>query len=343
MRMFPDCHWNLTPLALAKIGAIDDFFDLYTDIQKIYDTIKKTHTDPQTKFNCLMPDDWDKEANELVCQTAQPVLQKNIAVFTDENINFSATTFGFQTFTFLITHSSSSDPSSRRLVMQTRYLSFPDFLVQIQLAVAQILWHINTKITMNDTLTKIDRHIENYVQEHSQVRRFQVYNPQVTTPCSVLYIYKNLSSTGCRLQHHAVVARTCVIDLVSGDGKISIPVHYCKDCSKYFIGQTTLALFEKNYGKLLVRKQKIDDTNLAIELNLESVLHQFGYNVSDGRSEKERQQLLITLLNSHRVSYLEMVRCIEFNIQLHCNHPEAVMKWQRDLKYIGNYIIQQTS
>ena len=48
----------------------------------------------------------------------------------------------------------------------------------------------------------------------------------------------------------------------------------------------------------------------------ESRLFQLGYNVSDGRPDAERQQLLLALLQKKKISYLEMVQCIELNLSL---------------------------
>ena len=127
-----------------------------------------------------------------------------------------------------------------------------------------------------------------------------------------------------------------------GAGKVTFPVHYCTHCQKYFIGEKTLQLFEKNYGKMrIVRKAMGESDDFSGELNAESKLHQLGYNVSDGKSDEERQALLKYLLKKNYISYFEMARIIEWNINHAQNKPYARPKWESDLKFIGEYIRQK--
>lgn len=135
---------------------------------------------------------------------------------------------------------------------------------------------------------------------------------------------------------------SCVVKAVNGAERIALPVHYCNQCGKFFIGEITLKLFEKNYGKFLVNKRKLTDAVDAFSaFNEESVLFQLGYNVSDNRTDAERQQFLAALLENQKITYLDMVRCIEQNIRIHTNRPLAIAKWERDLKYIGEYVLAE--
>ena len=66
------------------------------------------------------------------------------------------------------------------------------------------------------------------------------------------------------------------------------------------------------------------------------------YNVSDGKSDEERQALLKYLLEKNYISYFEMARIIEWNISHAQNKPYALPKWKSDLKFIGEFIRQKS-
>lgn len=67
-----------------------------------------------------------------------------------------------------------------------------------------------------------------------------------------------------------------------------------------------------------------------------------GYNVRDGEmTEQERQLLLLQLLNNNSVSYFEACRDIEQAIRLFSGRPKyepSIMKWKKDLRFLGDYI-----
>lgn len=91
------------------------------------------------------------------------------------------------------------------------------------------------------------------------------------------------------------------------------------------------------------RRAEESDSNF-IGFQQESKLHQYGYNVIDGKlSSDERLDLLISLIESKRMSYIEICSTIENNIQIFSSsyrHQLAVRKWKDDLKAIGDYIIK---
>ena len=334
-------EWKLTPLALASIGAIDDFYDLYAEVQRIYAIVWNEQFEVRGTSNNYFPEFWDRDARKRVKNACIPIIKKHGTLFLGEKntkplfINAE----GFKPFSFLkVTIRPEFDIS-------VEFKSFADFLIEIQFAVVRSLFirrgKDNPDLAFGVVFDEINYNITKYTEDHSLVRISPISDHAEQDICPVLYIYENLSSVGCRLKGHLIVPTTCVVNFLSGNGEIILPVHYCEDCRKYFIGKTTLKLFEKTYGKFRIKKKKIDANEDPFNLNKESILFQLGYNVSDGRSEMERQKLLAFLLESRSVSYLEMVRCIEFNIQMHTNHKEAIVKWKRDLKYIGDYVIQK--
>lgn len=335
--------WALTPVNLAAIGAIDDFYDLYVSIREIYKTQWDQFVETNGNSKTLFCDQWNKLCKKEVRRACEPVMNRHLHYFADGYTKIFANAYGFQVFDFL----NIKRQAGRNLTFDMYFVSFDDFLVQLQIAVTRIIhnWKLQDqpKYAFERLQEEINNHILAYVQNNTVVK---ILSSNETTQVieEVLYIYENLSSTTCYIKKHPVNEACFVSNFSVGSGKIVLPVHYCQKCKKHFIGRTTLELFEKNYGKLLIQRKPLDETeDLFASFNMESYLHQLGYNVSDGRTDRERQTYLVMLLKNNRITYLDMVRCIELNIRIHSNKPVAVEKWKRDLKFIGDYIVQNNS
>lgn len=338
-------NWALTPSNVANIGAIDDFYDLYVSIQELYESQRSAFMQEYEGRRLLWPDVWDDLCKMKVRQMCEPIMNKYLCVFADEYTKIFANKYGFDQFSFLRTKV--IDKPNQPGAIQVRIISFADFLIEIQYAITRIIhrWKTNSqpKHEFKRVCHEINDHVLSYIHEHTVVNILDEEDSTAITN-AILYIYENLSGISCYLKAHPIVAEKFVADFASGSGKLALPVHYCTKCSKYFIGKTTLALFEKNYGKLLIKRRALSIENDDFSgFNEESRLFQLGYNVSDGRSDAERQNLLVILLEKKYITYLDMTRCIELNIKLHHNKPVAVEKWKRDLKYIGDYIVRTKS
>ena len=149
--------------------------------------------------------------------------------------------------------------------------------------------------------------------------------------------------TRCKLNNHNVASRRAVVRKLSDLGEIMIPVHYCENCDRYMIGRATLTQYDKAYEKILVRRIKMTDADdVFSQFELESKLHQYGYNVVDGElTDKERHELLVKLLQTKLLTYFEICASINQNIQMFSgreNFVLAVKKWQDDLLFLGEYI-----
>lgn len=333
--------WALTPVNLAAIGAVDDFYDLYVSIKEIYTAQWEQFIETNGESKTLFWDQWNKLCKKEVRRACEPVMNRYLHIFADGYTKIFANAYGFQVFDFL----NIKRQKGRSLTFDMYFVSFADFLVQLQIAVTRIIhnWKLQDqpKYAFERIQEEINNHILAYVQNNTAVKMLpDEETAQVTQ--EVLYIYENLSSTNCYINKHPVNEDCFVADFAVGSGKIVLPVHYCQKCKKHFIGRTTLELFEKNYGKLLIQRKQLDETeNLFASFNMESYLHQLGYNVSDGRTDRERQTYLVMLLKNNKITYWDMVRCIELNIRTHSNKPVAVEKWKKDLKFIGDYIVQK--
>lgn len=336
--------FQFTPLAVARLGVYDDFYDLFSEFNALYETItievkeelRKNYIRDFKAYFKSHEDVVDRSAKPYAMRLVLPYFKKYLSFFTSENLDVTYDTAYEISFNYLRFQ---YDFNKRK--------NFTDFLRDFQIWISKYIYckqHSNSdrlySWAYDSQINIINDYVKQYVEEHSLLEIYDAGDELLESDYHTLYVYDNLSSVGCRVNHHALDAKCIVCGLTSSNQYVKLPVHYCSDCDKVFIGRTTLKLFEKEYGKLTMKRKNLDGNTGLSSLSPESVLYQYGYNVSDGRTDKERQDLLLTLLEKGLVKYDVMVACLEFNIKVHTNHPEAVGKWIRDLKFIGNHVIE---
>lgn len=130
---------------------------------------------------------------------------------------------------------------------------------------------------------------------------------------------------------------------------VSIPMHYCSRCEKYFdMKQSFLqtlqkynldinyfaASFESETGHPIVFKQ--------MDLREFSKLKLFGYSVgANGLSTGARHELLDFILKNHLMTASEIKSQLQFNIRFigkKAHMDDAVGDWEKDIDYINDYI-----
>jgi len=161
-----------------------------------------------------------------------------------------------------------------------------------------------------------------------------------------LYLYDALIYTSCSQEKHIVRPSIYYAKQKAGDCLIALPVHYCEDCKKYLIGKQTLSLFEACFGKFIIQiKRNFLGNGCSWDSFGESKLHELGYNVVEGKmTDFQRQELLVSIIQGKIMTYFEVSATIEQNIRLfesQVRMEKAVSKWRRDLKFLGEYIINK--
>lgn len=125
-----------------------------------------------------------------------------------------------------------------------------------------------------------------------------------------------------------------------------MPVHYCKTCKRYLCGRLSFSLYKDFFGRFIIETCDLllgrDD---SWSLDSESKLHRFGYNVINGRlSSLERRNILISLLESKKMSFFEITATIEQNIRIFEGNYrmfKAIEKWRSDLRFINDYVLDK--
>ena len=327
----------LTKENLAYLGALDDFYELYERYWDLYEAASEEY---KTEKGCD-PAPWTIEGRikPQFRKLVEPVFQQYSYLFIDPPRKVHASAAGFKTFSMF-----HHDP---KIILSFKRDTFSQFLDSIQEAIVRAL--LNRYITgiknckPPDIDSEVNEHLWNKKEDAMAVASFTADEPLFITDDPV-YVFERLSSIICYRDGHEIEHRPVIVEKIDGSGYVFLPTHYCKQCKRHFIGRITLNLFDKMHGKIFVKRVKAIENGEAFDsFRMESNLHQWGYNVIDGEmTENERRDLLIFLLTHKKISYFEICRTIEQNIQLFSNsakHSLAVLKWQRDLKHIGEYVI----
>lgn len=139
---------------------------------------------------------------------------------------------------------------------------------------------------------------------------------------------------------------------IDEDGKKhleKISAGYCPQCNIYFIMESTYENLKrrgiilcrisdrKNYMKMIYSAN-------GIKLAKESILMQYGYNVSQikGLSKLKRQKILAVIIDNDVLSKSEIISYLDFFIRQrsHMSNMEtAISKWEEDEEFVEHYRI----
>lgn len=151
----------------------------------------------------------------------------------------------------------------------------------------------------------------------------------------------------CSNRKHKIISIEADLDIIGRDGKIGkikCPAYYCENCNVFYIYNT---IFEniKNSGTLLCKIYdmfKINTDNNYYELNSESIMHSYGYNVNanDDLTMFQRQTILKNLLDNRIMSRNEITNHLTYlynrsrNLK---NFSQARKRWNDDIDFVSNY------
>ena len=327
----------MTKSNMAILGAFDEFYDVFKKLFEIYDDgfdelilVRKGKRPDIYTVNKYV----NKKSRNLI----ESLLKKYSFLFVSPPETIHASAYAFSDFTlFEYDDLKGFKPKS-----------FQNFLYDIQYRIAIV--HNRYKqynrvfCTFEDAYAEINEHIIAEVEKTKETIVIKC-EKKIDITNKPLYVFEVLSSTSCHRYKHAVITSPFYAPLVDGSGILVLPTHFCQSCDKYLIGKNTLSLYDKSFGKTLIerRTETTDENSKFNSFNIESLLHQLGYNVIDGElSETERHNILIAILTTQKMTYFEICQSIEQNIRLFDGMPEkklAVTKWRDDLKYLGDYVI----
>lgn len=157
----------------------------------------------------------------------------------------------------------------------------------------------------------------------------------------------------CRYRLHNIQEVDALVDVLDHSNhikSIKIAAGYCKQCNVYFIMDSVYKNLKGN-GIILCRISDGKDyfnksSSVGMRLAQESLLMQYGYNVSQvrGLSTEQRQKILALIIDNKIMSRNEIIGYLNFFIRQRKAMPKmrsAVEKWEQDKKYVEKYRVGQ--
>lgn len=330
-------EYLLTPQNLVYMNLCEPFYELYEEYKNILsNAISKLKND---NLRYLSADQIYREANKQSRMLFNNFLEKYTYIFTD-SFEHIYTNIIFMNRIGLI-----KVTQQFQLTLKYSFLSFADFLKNLEFGIVGMLCNRKERkysITLDEriTLTQVNAHIQK-IAEIGKSEQLETKNDNVKI-CKKLIIYKRLKLISCSQWKHHIETSFCFCEL-NDHHVIKLPIHICEICNKQFIGEKTLELYEKNYGKLSVIKMRdIPSPNDGFSFNDQSELYKMGYNVKEnGLTEKQRKELLQHIIDTKQMTPFEIIRDLENAIKIHehiYSNRFAVNKWKEDLFFVNEYV-----
>lgn len=325
-------NYELNSKNLALLGVLDKCHQLYSDIEDIY-AAEFEHT--------MWPNQVQDRTMPKIRKLLDAFLSEMTYLFTQDYLRIHPNSDAMRKTLFFL-----EVKHPKPLHIRCKMVSFGDFLKITQEFVAAILCtrksYDHIYVSMEKTIELINKNIISLVERSTQSHTDTI-SIQENQEVNQLIVFKSLALISCNTKAHDVVSAWILVKALKSDQCVNLPVHVCKTCGRIFIGYETLKVFEGIYGKLLVKiiAEKNCGEFYDYTFSGESELHQYGYNVVEGKmSEAERHFLLVTLLREKKLTRFQIVRDIEKALQIFGDDyrfVNAVSKWKDDLLFIAEY------
>lgn len=324
---------------LAIMGLYDTVYDMYTNLQEIYDSAIENLDTSTMSFS----DKADEACRSQVRQVLESFLSSHTSFFSRDYERLHINTYGLKSFSMLET-----TRGARALQVTVRGITFHSFLEELYMVVVRIIAQRRNRQYPGNEIDVVFKEVNQYIDSlAAQYRKRIPVTPanRTVSEDNHLFVYSQFSLISCNQKKHTIVSDTFCAEKLDGSGFYGLPIHRCVTCGRKFVGKYTLDFYQREFGEIRVSMHKDLTTNnpSAFEcLKPESELHALGYNVVEGQmSEAERRNLLIRLLQSGKMTYFEISRDIKNAIHTQQHLPfraPAVTKWKSDLEFLSKYI-----
>lgn len=151
----------------------------------------------------------------------------------------------------------------------------------------------------------------------------------------------------CINKNHKVCEIEAKVDIVDRNGNISnvsCPAYYCENCNVFYMYLDTYERL-KQKGVLLCKiydMYKFSNNNEYYDLNSESIMHSFGYNVNanENLSTLQRQIVLKNIVDNEIMSKNEIINHLSYLYNRSknlTNYSQACRRWKEDIDFISDY------
>ena len=150
----------------------------------------------------------------------------------------------------------------------------------------------------------------------------------------------------CVNKKHNIEEVTAEIDIIKHNGEVykqKIPAFYCSECNLYFIYNNQYERIKRNGVPLCPIYEYNKYLNVLgnnMNLNQESLLHSFGYNVGSAEdlSSKQRQRILRFVVENGIIDKHKIIALLNYFIDMRKGQMKfnnAIKKWNDDINYLN--------
>lgn len=324
---------------LAIMGLYDAVYDMYVDLQAIYNSAIEQLDTSTLSF----PDKADDACRSQVRQVLEGFLSSHTSFFSRDYEKLHINAYGLKGFSML-----EAKHGTRALQVIISDITFHSFLESFFMVVVRTIAQRRNRQYPSKEIDVVFEEVNQHINSLAAQYRKRIPITQANSiyrEDNQLFVYSQFSLISCNQKKHTIVSDIFCAEKLDGTGFYHLPIHRCATCGRKFAGKYTLDFYQKEFGKIRVAVQKdlTTDNPRAFEgLKAESQLHSYGYNVVEGQmSETERRNLLIRLLQSGEMTYFEICRDIKnaIHTQQHLSfRAPAVAKWKSDLEFLSKYI-----
>jgi hypothetical protein len=361
-------NFDFTPLNLALSGNVEDFLELYINTENTYMQVVDEHP----SFLLTLPsgrDHVNRIAKSRILSDFNHVLGRCLEIFGVNDCVISIQERHLKYFDFFDAERIRNIDVEIRInqewakkgytwvdkkylsdadelyTIQSTMIGFEAFLNYFRRAVMRCICEERQKSNPAYTIFQARKDVESSISIYMKRMRYESIVPlgeKLELTEEPLYLYDALSGISCKRCEHRIVPAKYYTRHVDGKNAIVLPVHFCEHCSKYMCGKISYSLFQSHFGRVRIIAKELADESKCWNIHGESMLHQLGYTVEEGKlSSSERQNLLVTILESKQLTFFEIVATIEQDIRIfetNFKMKSAVRKWKEDLRFINEYV-----
>lgn len=328
----------LTEKALALIGIYDEFSDLYFSIASVFEN-SFNELKNRSHRGIVSLSQIEKYSRTRIRTLLNEFLIKHTYLFTKDYEELHPNSMAMNSLRLIQVKQIGASSLEYQMVPFNAFVNqFEEFVLNV---IFQRKSYNDVAINYDSVKRELLDHVNSIV--NSCMDKIKVKESSKQIDVQELIVFKNLSVISCNKNQHIVNSDVIIIPLLNSDEFVRLPVHKCDTCGKIFIGNETLRIYEKIFGKMIVSVRKdFSSEEEYREFLGESNLHKAGYNVVEGNmSQSERRKLLIKLLETEMLTDFQIRKDIENAIRIFKGVPRferAVKKWQSDLFFISEYM-----
>lgn len=144
---------------------------------------------------------------------------------------------------------------------------------------------------------------------------------------------------------NSIIVEIQVIDINGTIKNIEVNGFYCNDCKLYYILDSEYERIRRKGTPLCQIFEEIkylNNNSNKFDLNYESILYSFGYNVNsqNNLSDKQRLKILTFIIDNGILSKSEVISYLNYFINMRIGRKEyqnAINKWKNDIKLLNSY------